>query len=98
MKHFKAVYNLVKNSFFSLLRAERSPPWTSSIQILPWIEYKMFWPFLYKNLHNFYSIFVGLKGSKKDENMMSCTRLYVESTETQLDKGRKRRILSLPKE
>ena len=45
---------------------------------------------LYQNLHNFYSIFRVLKGSKKDKNMMSCTRLYVEPTETLTDQGGKR--------
>ena len=36
---------------------------------------------LYQLLHNFYSIYQGLKSSQDDENMMSCTRIYVKTTE-----------------
>ena len=32
--------------------------------------------------------------SKKDENMMSCTRLKVESTETMIVQARKKRFLT----
>ena len=38
------------------------------------------------------------KSSKKDKNMMSCTRLYVESTYTLIGQGRKKRTASLLKE
>ena len=44
------------------------------------------------------AFFIIFKGSKKDENMMSCARLYVKSTETLLGKGRKRRLISPQKE
>ena len=65
-----------------------------------------FWPgdtiravsaLFYQYLQDFYSIF-HLKNSKKGKNMMSCTRLYVYSTETLMVQGRKKRLLSLPKE
>ena len=36
-----------------------------------------------------------LKSSKKDENMMSCTILYIESTETLIGQARKKRFLTL---
>ena len=38
------------------------------------------------------------KGSKKDKNMMSYTRLYVDPTETLMYQARKMRLLSLLKE
>ena len=63
-----------------------------------WTQCQPFWPFLYQDLHNFYSIFHHLQKQQKDENMMSCPRLYVESTETLMGQGRKKRLLSLPKE
>ena len=39
--------------------------------------------------------FLGLKSSKKDENMMSRITLYVEPTKTLTDQGIKWRLLSL---
>ena len=57
-----------------------------------------FWPldimwdvlaFLYQVIHHFYSSFRVLKGSKKDKNMLSCTRIYVDPTYTLTGQGRK---------
>ena len=44
---------------------------------------------------SFLQHFLGSKSSKKDKNMMSCNRLYVEPTEAVIDQARKRRLLSL---
>ena len=66
-----------------------------------------FWPgdtirdvlsLLYQDLHNLYSIFFVQKDSKKDENMISWTRLSVESTDTLMGQARKSRLLILLKE
>ena len=46
-------------------------------------------------LHHFSS---SKKVAKKNEFMMSCPRLYVESIETLRGQGRKKMLLSLPKE
>ena len=35
---------------------------------------------------------------RQNENMMSCTRFYVEFTETLMGQRRKKRLLGLPKE
>ena len=46
--------------------------------------------FLYQDIHNFYSIFRVFKGSKKDKIVISCTRLYIDPTETLTGQARKR--------
>ena len=65
-----------------------------------------FWPgdtiryvldLLYQDVQNCFSIFLDLRSRKKDENMMSCYRLYVESTETLMGQRSKKRLLSLQK-
>ena len=55
----------------------------------PWTQYETFWNFctrIYISYPAFCRVF---KSSKKDENMMSGTRHYVEPTETRTGQGRK---------
>ena len=47
----------------------------------------------YQDLHNFYSIFRILKSGKKDENIISCTRFYVDSTDTLMGQRRESIII-----
>ena len=50
---------------------------------------------LYQDLPSFYRIFEGLKSSKKDKSMMSCTRIYVEPTDSMMIQESKRRLIIL---
>ena len=56
----------------------------------PWTYYEMFWPFCTMTYIISTAFLSVLKSSKKDKNMMSCTRLYVDPTETLTGQGRKR--------
>ena len=99
------------------VRAERSPPWKSDIQIL--VSEDQSWGIYYfSNCAHFFArdiiwdvlalfvtgytqflqYFLGSKNLQKDKNMMSCTRLYVESTDILRGEWRKWRLLSLPTE
>ena len=55
-----------------------------------------FGPFLPGSTH-FLQHFQDIKKQPKNENMMPCTRLYLESTETLMVQGSKTRLLILPK-
>ena len=46
------------------------------------------------SIYIIYTAFLGSKSSKKDKNMMSCTRLYAYSKEALMGQSRKRRLLS----
>ena len=109
MRHFLVVYNLVQKNFYGQrdhplghLPFKYHSPKTIhrggiSSQTTPIFgqgtQSETFWSY-YTIIHTISVEFLGYKSSKKDKNMISCTRLYVESTETLTDQGRKRRILS----
>ena len=52
-----------------------------------------FWPF-YIRIYTIYTAFFLSKKLQKYENMMSCTRLYVDYTDTLMCQARKMRLLS----
>ena len=101
MRHFLACYNLVKNSKISPPASPFNQFLVSEVQSEGRYSFSNrahFWPLdiiwdvlacLYQDLHNFYRIFRVLKSSKKYENIMSCTRIYVDPTEDLTGKGRK---------
>ena len=67
-------------------------------QVHPFQPRKLIWgvlAILYQLLHNFYSISQGLKSSQHDENMMSCTRIYMDPTQDLMGQPRKTRLLIL---